>query len=249
MSKEIKPYEEQALDDLRKLTEADFYPVRSQDGKVKKEPSARALQKWANERGISTAILETEMDNEHVFVKVAGWLGNKDNPIQYKEAAVNINFRVKEAQWLFQQAAKGRIRIELKDGRPKPVDETSSYRFYQYAFNLRDFALRVAVTKAEAIVHKKLLSLDWREKEEKEFEEQEVEAVKGEMEQEKELKNRSESTLTAPQFRAISNMMKGKEEEISKYIVERFDKTDIKDLSKKEASEVITFLSQRFKKA
>ncbi len=249
MKPEVKKTEsaDRFLDLYTQVTDEDFYEVTTPDGKKRKEPSAKALQKWANEKRISTKILESEKNENGVRVRLAGWIGELSNPLIYKEAEVNIDFKIKGQQWLVQQYYKKRINLKFEDGVPIPADSNSQFKFFQYMLNLKDFALRICITKCESILYRKLLSLEFREKEEIELEKDEVEEIAKSQESENQNinetpKKEQDISITPAQKNAIESILKSpKKESIIEFMIEFCGTDDISRLSKEQASKIISF--------
>lgn len=179
---------------LTQITDKDFYNLPG----GKKEPSARALQVFANQQKVSTKILSSYSDDKKASVRVLGWIGGEVEkvtdsevvfskyPTQIKEDTVEINYEVKARQWLIKNMKPGWGKsakftdndIEYTDeGTPTPKSQQAKVQMADYIYQLKDFAVRIATTKAEARINKKLLSLDFYETGEKQFEDEEVKSV------------------------------------------------------------------------
>jgi hypothetical protein len=169
----LDPDIEKLLDDTESITKSDFYKVGG-----KTVPGARALQYDANRKRISTKVLAWDSDDFRAYAHVAGWIGDEDNPIQYKEAIVEIVYRIESTSWVLNKAGRG-MKIERNaDGVPLPADNKDKGMLHDYMLRKRQYGIREVITKAEAIVNKKLLSMEFREKEEIESEVEEIEAVR-----------------------------------------------------------------------
>jgi hypothetical protein len=167
------------------LSSKDFYNVLA-GGDRRLVPSARALQWAANKKNISTKVLEWYSDDYKAYVKVAGWIGDENNPKIYKEAIVEIVYNVEQAAYVLNKVKRNKWKVErLQQGSLNvmmPVSDIHKAEMWDYMLRKREFGIREALTKAEAIINRKLLSMEFREDEEIEFEKMEVEAVNDEIE-------------------------------------------------------------------
>jgi hypothetical protein len=165
--------------------EEDFYNVwDSRTRTNRKEPSARVLRSWANRERINTKIVNIIHDPEFVQVTAKGWIGEESKPIRQTDAVVTINYRDYAIQQVFdtlrkaEKAGKGVPDIiEGKDGMPEYKDPKMKLEWYSYINRKKIFGDREAYTKAESILFKKLLGLEWRDKEEIEAEAEDVKIV------------------------------------------------------------------------
>ena len=82
-----------------------------------------------------------------------------------------------------------------------PIEGRDIAMMRDYMFRKRQFGIRECISKAEAILHKKLLSMEFREKEEIEFEKDEIDAV------------RQQKALQRGQIRDISETQSGHQEQ------------------------------------
>lgn len=172
----------EALEKTQKLSDADFYKLGQ-----KTVPSARALQWLANRKNIKTRIVDIKSEGNYCRAIVAGWIG--DNPVPesnqiYKEATVEMMFELEMADKVLDMIRK----FSLKRGTDWEVDEHGLPLLTNPAMlakqmneliRMRKFALRTVVTKAERIIHSKLADVEWRDQDELNDEQAEVETVSG----------------------------------------------------------------------
>lgn len=172
-----------SLDEFRKLGSGDFFPT----GGGKTAASARAWNVWAlGPEGVSSELVRDKdgkpcsgIDATHAWAVVRG---KREGLI--REASVTIVFSL---EWdaliwdLIDRREKKNERcayeMDAESGRPVLTEKKDQLHIIRQFNRIRRFAERIAVTKAEAIVQRKLLGADWREDEEKEHEEREVKAV------------------------------------------------------------------------
>lgn len=170
-------------DELKKLTQiqdGDFYEVWDSRTRMKrKEPSARVLRNWANEKRISTEIVQVIHTPEHVQVMVHGWIGKKTEPQIETTEVVTINYMDYARQYLFDKMRKDSNIAweEDKTGMPIPKDPKLKLEWFEYINRKKLFGDREAETKAESRIFKKLLGFEWRDKEEIQAEEEDVKIV------------------------------------------------------------------------
>lgn len=188
------------------ITRDDFFKVggkKNERGQWedKLEPNARVLQKWANDNDghpINSEIIEATSTKDGCFVKVRGWIGDKNKPLVEKEEVVDVTF-AHELEFLLTEAVAKGIKVPKTDGswgtetvRPPfnvEFDEVTGvsrivltnpeHQIHVLAewVRLKRFALRGAVTKAEKRIYKKLLGAEWRDEEEIKIEKDEVQQV------------------------------------------------------------------------
>ena len=162
------------------ITKNDFYSV----GRGKTHPSAKALQVWANELRISTEIVDVGKDDRHAWAKVRGWIGPKDAPMIMKEEYVAIYFDEFEQldiidrmdRYQKQGGDPAKI-VKMEGGRLILLNPRMQLEHFKYCLRKRVFAERTCITKAEARINRKLLSMEWRDDAEIEEEMREIEEV------------------------------------------------------------------------
>jgi hypothetical protein len=182
---------ETLLEQTVTLTKDDFYKVAG-----KTVLSARALQWDANRKHISTRIIDWGSNMERAFAIVAGWVGDESKPKQYKEAIVELEFEVLRNTFILDKAVKSGWKINRDQyGRPSFEEEKHKAEMFSYMLRKKQFAVRECVTKAEAIVNRKLLSMEFREEEEIESEKEEINAVR----EQKAFQQRGHKRDTKPQ--------------------------------------------------
>ena len=170
------------------ITERDFYEVYDSRHGRRKVPSARVYNIWAKEAGIKTRIVNAGNDVEKAWAHLKGWIGEEANPVLQREARVTI-FWMTEFQDLVWNAIaerkdksgrvvkKGKPYTVGPDGYPVLKEPADQLAVIQQLSRIKRFGERIAVTKAEAIVEKKLLGVEYRDPEEIKHEKQEVQAV------------------------------------------------------------------------
>jgi len=155
------------------LTSDDFYTVGKNT-----VPNARALQWMANKKEISTKVIEFGSDNQKAWAHVRGWIGHESHPVIVKEAVVILEYNVIQMSFLLNKhEKKGWILKRNEFGVPETTNESQAKVLHDYMLRKREFGVREAITKAEGIVNKKLLSMEFREKSEIEGEKEEIDAV------------------------------------------------------------------------
>lgn len=170
------------------ITEQDFYEVFDPRAGKKKVPSARVYNNWAKEAGIKTRILEAGCDSEKAWAHVKGWIGDETNPILQREARVTILWKteLEDLVWNAIADKKNRSGEIIKKGKRYTIGPDSypilsslvdQLAIIQQLSRIKRFGERTAVTKAEAIVEKKLLGVEYREPEEIKHEKREVQSV------------------------------------------------------------------------
>lgn len=179
------------LEQLKKetqITERDFYEVYDPRQGKRKVPNARVYNIWAKEASIKTRILNAGRDTEKAWAHVKGWIGKEDNPVAQREAKVTIFWKteLEDLVWNAITDRKDKYGKIVKKGKPytigpegypilkHPEDQLA---IIQQLSRIKRFGERIAVTKAEAIVERKLLGIEYREPEEIKHEKQEVQAV------------------------------------------------------------------------
>ena len=200
------------IEDYRGITHSDFFVVERTKDKngqwqERKEPSAKAWNYWGRKEGIKTKILDHEINENRARAKVCGWVGDFDNPREYTEAIVTLQFDVEDAATILEfikprhsngkvcYRVKGRkcfacergdtavVRFKpeedyaVEDGRIIPINSALQIDVIEAGIRLRRFGDREAVTKAESICFRKLLRTEWRENDEASLEEREINAV------------------------------------------------------------------------
>ena len=183
------------------ITNRDFYkvgwdPVERKDIKF---PNARVWQKWANERQISTKVVRSVSDEKGCAVTVRGWIGDEAKPQVVHEETVALVW-VHELEKLLVDAVRNGITIEQyaggqgKKGHIMPafdlteVDASGvsrivlrnpAHQLHVLAqwVRTKSFGDRVCLTKAASRCYRRLLGVEWREKEEIEHEAKEAGAV------------------------------------------------------------------------
>ncbi|MBI3606664.1 MAG: hypothetical protein HY207_01700 [Nitrospirae bacterium] len=176
---------------LRKETEIsdrDFYAVYDRRHGKRLIPSARVYNNWAKEAGIKTRIIEAGCDADKAWAHVKGWIGPEANPVLQREARVTIVWKTECEDLIWNAIApktdhKGQVVKAGKpytiglDGYPVLTEPNDQLAIIQQLSRLKRFGERTTVTKAEAIVEKKLLGVEYRESEEITHEQRETEAV------------------------------------------------------------------------
>ncbi len=176
---------------LRKETEIsdrDFYAVYDRRHGKRLIPSARVYNNWAKEAGIKTRIIEAGCDAEKAWAHVKGWIGPEANPVLQREARVTIVWKTECEDLIWnviapktdrdgQVVKAGKPYTIGPDGYPVLTEPSDQLAIIQQLSRLKRFGERTAVTKAEAIVEKKLLGVEYREPEEITHEQRETEAV------------------------------------------------------------------------
>ncbi|MFC1745764.1 hypothetical protein ACFL35_17360 [Candidatus Riflebacteria bacterium] len=167
----------------------DWYLVpKGRNNPPKLVPSAVKLQKLANgsEQKISTFVKRIDRDDRGLTVWVKGIIGNPENPEQVKEAVVDMDFQTESIELILSKIAYGKVSYrlqELPSGQILPVLSNSKDQLtlLREMNRIRRFGLRTLISKAEAIVHKKLLGHNWQEPEEAAAEAHEVALVNQDM--------------------------------------------------------------------
>ena len=167
-------FAQQKLAEAREITEADFYSA----GGKKEVPSAKVYQLWANESGIKAEIVESGENEDKAWATINGWIGSKENPIAQKQAQVVINFKI-ELEALVLDAISGNhpAKHEMVDGKPVLSEKGEQLKVYKQWVRIKRFAVRTAITKAEAIAHRKLLGVEFRNQAEIDHEISEVASI------------------------------------------------------------------------
>jgi hypothetical protein len=187
---------------MTQVSRKDFYKVgwSKEEGDVM-APSARVLQKWANDndgRPICTKIVEAVTTQEGCHAKVRGWIGDENKPLVVHEEVVGMTW-LHELEFLLTEAVAKGINLPKKDGswgteNVKPpfnveYDETTGvsrivltqpeHQLHVLAQWVRQkrFGLRACITKAESRIFRKLLGGEWRDEEEIQIEKDEVQDV------------------------------------------------------------------------
>lgn len=163
------------------ITDRDFYEVYDpRIRRKKKVPSARVYNNWAKEAGIKTQILDAGCDSEKAWAHVKGWIGEEANPLLQREARVTILWKIEFESLIFDAIAdreKKKPYTVGPDGYPVLTNPPDQLALIRQLSRIKRFGERTAVTKAEAIVEKKLLGVEYREPEEIRHEKREVQAV------------------------------------------------------------------------
>jgi len=170
------------LEKAQTLNQKDFYKVAG-----KTVPSARALQWLANRKQIKTQIIDIQSDKTYCRATVGGWLGNKSEPKSnqiYKEATVEMIFEIEMAEKMLEIIRKENLQRDKdweidEDGKPVITNPKFQHKLMIEMLRLRKFALRTIITKAERIIHSKLADVEWRDEDEMDDEQNEVELVSG----------------------------------------------------------------------
>jgi hypothetical protein len=163
------------------ITDRDFYQVYDPRlRRRKKVPSARVYNNWAKEAGIKTKIVDAGCDSEKAWAHVKGWIGEEANPVLQREARVTILWKIEFESLVWDAIAdkekKKPYTVGL-DGYPILKNPADHLALIRQLSRIKRFGERTAVTKAEAIVEKKLLGVEYREPEEIRHEKREVQAV------------------------------------------------------------------------
>jgi hypothetical protein len=170
---------DQVEKELTELTEGNFYMIPGRNGSQRREPDARALQFYANKRGgFCSKILDSGMDEQKAWALLQMW--PQDKPQMVKEDKVTIVYAIEFQNLVWDRVDKGCERHKV--GCPLAKDEKGQLIFQDQTPVLSDplcqlglrrqlnrkmkFAERECVTKAEARLHKKFLSFEWRDEEE-----------------------------------------------------------------------------------
>ena len=170
------------------ITARDFYAVYDRRHGKRLIPSARVYNNWAKEAGIKTRIVNAGCDAEQAWAHVKGWIGPEATPVLQREAKVTIVWKVEceDLGWNAIAPKTDRDGQVVKAGKPytigadgfpvltEPADQLA---IIQQLSRIKRFGERTAVTKAEAIVEKKLLGVEYREPEEITHEQREAQAV------------------------------------------------------------------------
>jgi hypothetical protein len=170
------------------ITARDFYAVYDRRCGRKLIPSARVYNNWAKEAGIKTRIVAAGCDAEMAWAHVKGWIGPDANPVLQREAKVTIVWRTECEDLIWNAIAHKTDRDGqvVKAGKPYTVgpegfpvltEPADQLAIIQQLSRIKRFGERTAVTKAEAIVEKKLLGVEYREPDEITHEQREAEAV------------------------------------------------------------------------
>jgi hypothetical protein len=170
------------------ISDRDFYAVYDRRHGKRLIPSARVYNNWAKEAGIKTRIIEAGCDADKAWAHVKGWIGPEANPVLQREARVTIVWKTECEDLIWNAIApktdqRGQVVKAGKpytigpDGYPVLTESSNQLAIIQQLSRLKRFGERTAVTKAEAIVEKKLLGVEYREPEEITHEQRETEAV------------------------------------------------------------------------
>lgn len=170
------------------ITTSDFYAVYDRRHGKRLIPSARVYNNWAKEAGIKTHIIASGCDSEQAWAHVKGWIGPEANPLLQREAKVTIVWKVECEDLIWNAIAPktdrdgqivkaGKSYTIGPDGFPVLTDPADQLAIIQQLSRIKRFGERTAVTKAEAIVEKKLLGVEYREPEEITHEQREAQAV------------------------------------------------------------------------
>ncbi|MFZ5875421.1 MAG: hypothetical protein ACOYXU_03330 [Nitrospirota bacterium] len=170
------------------ITTRDFYAVYDRRHGKRLIPSARVYNNWAKEAGIKTHIIASGCDAEQAWAHVKGWIGPEANPVLQREAKVTIVWKVECEDLIWNAIAPktdrdgqvvkpGKPYTIGPDGFPVLTEPTDQLAIIQQLSRIKRFGERTAVTKAEAIVEKKLLGVEYREPEEITHEQREAQAV------------------------------------------------------------------------
>ena len=179
------------VEQLKKETEItarDFYAVYDRRCGRKLIPSARVYNNWAKEAGIKTRIVAAGCDAEMAWAHVKGWIGPDANPVLQREAKVTIVWRTECEDLIWNAIAHktdrdgqvvkaGKPYTVGPDGFPVLTEPADQLAIIQQLSRIKRFGERTAVTKAEAIVEKKLLGVEYREPDEITHEQREAQAV------------------------------------------------------------------------
>lgn len=174
------PYEAE----FKKITEiqsSDFYSVYDHRiGDYRKVPNARVLQRWANDRRISSEIVEIEKEDGRAKAIIRGWIGKKDAPIVETADAVILHIRDYEREWLLNNSRpksnrSARAKYDTEKGCLVPATIEDAKELASYLLRRQIFLERDAITKARKRVQLQLLGVEWREEEEVEAEESDIE--------------------------------------------------------------------------
>jgi len=178
------------LEERQDIKETDFYDV----GGGKREPSARVWRLWANLQKIQTEFLVDEggnpcvgLNQEEAWARIRGWKERDGKIEQRVESSTTILFENELQDLILTAIDKGiydpllkkrvEVKYEIVDGKPVLTDKKQQLHILREFTRIKKFGDRIAVTKAESIVIKKLLGVEWREEEEIKHEEREVEIV------------------------------------------------------------------------
>lgn len=159
----------------------------------KSEPDAWLAQKWANDRGVSTELVEAEQTKDYVQV-----ITRAINPRtgQYVEDIIRHDFNtifLKKAIDLVDKSMKyaksGQKKTIFIEDLAEPLIITESgdmvpnltprgkLKLMKEMVNFKNFAIRDATSKSMRRAMLKILNYDWREDEEIDMEQEEVEQV------------------------------------------------------------------------
>jgi len=169
---------EQMEKELSEITSANFYEVPARGGGKRMEPDSKALQYYANKAGgIATKVLESSVNMTQATAKVQAWL--RKDPSMVKEDVVTIVFDMEFQSYVWDRVAKGCKRHQngcplvkkdgkavIQDGIPVLEDIVDIMELKQLMNRKMRFAERECITKAEGRLHKKLLSMEFRDPEE-----------------------------------------------------------------------------------
>jgi hypothetical protein len=194
----VDPKVRTIFQEMQAITEENFYAIdrysktKGEDITIM-EPDAKALQFFANEQGgISTQIIEAGADDHKAWCRLKGWPTNR--PEKAKEEQVTIVFQTEVDRLILNRVRHGCKKhqagcpfLKEADGQPKygtnglPILELPYEMFdvLDQAMRVKTFGERMALTKCEARLHKKLLNVEWREPEEIEHEQSEVATASG----------------------------------------------------------------------
>lgn len=176
--------------ELQELTDRNFYIVPDGRGGNRAEPDAKALQYYANKRGgIATQIVDAGVDAEKAWARVKAWL--VEEPKMVKEDQVTILFEAEFGRLIWDRVDKGcpnhkagcpilkesNGQVIIRNNHPILENSGDQLAVLRQLHRIIAFADRTCITKAEARLHKKLLSFEWREPDEIEHETQEAASV------------------------------------------------------------------------
>lgn len=185
LAKQPEQWEQKALAVATEIKKEDFYRVGG-----KEIPSAKVWNKWAQDAGIKTEYIRDAegkpcagADENKAWAFVRGTRGG-----QTREACVTIVFKDELEKLVFDAIQDRTDRYtgkvyrkgkpyEIIDNKPcltQPADQIEVLREFN---RIKAFGVRMATTKAEAILERKLLGADWREPEEINHETGEIEMV------------------------------------------------------------------------
>jgi len=194
------------LDRFTRPRKADFFPIRIYDGGQGKwvttyEPSARIVNFWALQKKVSCEVLNSGKDNEKAWATVRGWRGKRTVCKQCSAKAEEILVeRTAYVCHIYKDIIRSAILDACKNGWWDKGAQKQIFPEYDITeggepilkkkedklhvlLSIQEkvkFAERDAVTKAEKIVQRKLLGLEWREEVEIETDVKEIENIQAE---------------------------------------------------------------------